>query len=218
MNRIILLLVLFAFCLAGCMNEDHEIKLENTGVVVDNAGAGDCGIIIELEAGGMIQPFFYPEGFTFSHGQRVYIGYFELPNIVPSCNKGVPVEIVAIEELNCTPYVVLNSKNYDSLASDPVFIHEAFIDGNCLQVKLSYSGGCKKHTIDLALATSANGNFDTVPVFEIRHNANGDMCEAYFTKEFRFDLTPLKITGVKEIILKASLTDGNTYNEKFRIN
>jgi hypothetical protein len=57
----------------------------------------------------------------------------------------------------------------------------------------------------------------TVPIFEIRHNANGDMCEAYFTKELRFDLKPLKLEGKKEFVLTAKLTDGKIYNQIFEL-
>ncbi len=192
--------------------------LENVGVVIDYAGSGDCGIIIELESGDMIQPFFYPEGFTFSNGQRVHVGYYELPSIVPSCNKGFPVEIVFIEELNCAPYVVLNSTNYDSLANDPIFLHEAFMDGNCLQIKVSYSGGCKKHIIDLARIHAVKPDTASIPVLEIRHNSNNDLCEAYFTKELRFDLTKLKQEGKKKFILKSLLTNGEIFSEIFDLN
>ena len=57
----------------------------------------------------------------------------------------------------------------------------------------------------------------TVPTFEIRHNANNDMCEAYFTRELRFDLTPLKLEGKKEFVLTAKLADGNIYNKLFEL-
>ena len=57
----------------------------------------------------------------------------------------------------------------------------------------------------------------TVPIFEIRHNANDDMCEAFFTREFRFDLTPLRLEGKKEFVLTAKLTNGEVYNEIFEL-
>lgn len=76
-------------------------------MVVDYAGAGNCGIVIKLENGNRIQPMSYPEGFTFTQGQRVFVEYIELDNVVPSCDRGVPAEIVVIEELSCAPYVDL---------------------------------------------------------------------------------------------------------------
>ena len=217
MKRIFFLFALLFIFSTSCQTDD-EIILEEIGLVVDYAGAGNCGFVIELENGARIQPLYYPEGFTFSQGQRVHVEYIELTTVVPSCDRGVPAEIVLIEELSCAPYVDLYFSNYDSLARDPIHLHEAFVDGDCLQVKLSYSGGCKIHTIDLARMHPWTASSSTVPTFEIRHNANGDMCEAYFTKELRFDLSSLRLEGKKEFVLTAKLTDGKMYNQLFLLN
>lgn len=206
-----------ALLFTGCQNDDQEVKLDETGTVIDYAGAGNCGFIIELENGERIQPLYYPDGFTFAQGQRVHVEYYRLSNVVPSCDRGTPAEVVFIEELNCAPYVNLYFSNYDSLSRDPVHLHEAFVDGNCLQIKLSYSGGCKTHTIDLARMHPWIPGTSSVPVFEIRHNANGDMCEAWFTKELRYDLAPLIKEGKKEFVLTAKLTDGTVYSEIFEL-
>ena len=217
MKRIIFFFAFIAISITACQNDDQEIKLDEVGIVVDYAGAGTCGFVIELENGAKIQPLYYPEGFTFSQGQRVHVSYVELTNIVPSCDRGTPAEIVFVEELNCASYVDLYFSNYDSLARDPIYLHEAFVDGDCLQIKLSYSGGCKEHTIDLARMHPWTASSSTVPTFEIRHNANNDMCEAYFTRELRYDLTPLKQEGKKEFVLTAKLADGNIYNKLFEL-
>lgn len=218
MKRIIFLFAIFSIIFTACENDDDEIRLEEVGMVVDYAGAGNCSFVIELENGARIQPLYYPEGFTFSQGQRIHVEYIELTNVLPSCDRGTPAEIVFIEEINCAPYVDLYFSNYDSLSRDPVYIHEAFVDGDCLQIKLSYSGGCEEHTLDLARMHPWTASSSTVPTFEIRHNANGDMCEAWFTKELRYDLTQLKQEGKKEFVLTAKLNDGTIYNEIFELN
>ena len=212
------LLTVIVLALASCNNSDDEIKLDDTGMVIDYAGSGNCGFVIELDNGNRILPLYYPEGFTFAQGQRVHVEYVELSTTVSSCDRGIPADVVFIEELNCTSYVDLYFSNYDSLARDPIYLHEAFVDENCLQIKISYSGGCKQHTIDLARMHPWIPGSSTVPVFEIRHNGNGDMCEAYFTREFRFDLSPLKAEGIKEFVLTAKLTDGTVYNKIFDLN
>ncbi len=218
MKRIILLFTLFAIVLTGCQKEGDEILIQETGIVVDYAGAGDCGFVIELDNGSRIQPLYYPEGFTFAQGQRVLVEYVELLNVIPTCDRGIPCDVKYAEELNCAPYIDLYFSNYDSLARDPIYLHEAFVDGNCLQIKLSYSGGCKDHTIDLARMHPWTASSSTVPTFEIRHNANGDLCEAHFTRELRFDLTPLKLEGKTEFVLTAKLTNGEVYNKIFELN
>lgn len=211
-------LTVIVLAFASCNNSDDEIKLDDTGMVIDYAGSGNCGFVIELDNGNRILPLYYPDGFTFAQGQRVHVEYVELSTTVSSCDRGIPAEVVFIEELNCASYVDLYFSNYDSLARDPVFLHEAFVDEDCLQIKISYSGGCKQHTIDLARMHPWIPGSSSVPVFEIRHNANGDMCEAYFTREFRFDLSPLKAEGIKEFVLTAKLTDGTVYNKIFDLN
>ena len=212
------LLTVIVLSFSSCNNSDDEIKLDDTGMVIDYAGSGNCGFVIELDNGNRILPLYYPEGFTFAQGQRVHVEYVELSTTVSSCDRGIPADVVFIEELNCTSYVDLYFSNYDSLARDPIFLHEAFVDEDCLQIKISYSGGCKQHTIDLARMHPWIPGSSTVPVFEIRHNGNGDMCEAYFTREFRFDLSPLKAEGIKEFVLTAKLTDGTVYNKLFDLN
>ena len=212
------LLTVIVLALASCNNSDDEIKLDDTGMVIDYAGSGNCGFVIELDNGNRILPLYYPEGFTFAQGQRVHVEYVELSTTVSSCDRGIPADVVFVEELNCASYVDLYFSNYDSLARDPVYIHEAFVDEDCLQIKISYSGGCKEHTINLARMHPWIPGSSTVPVFEIRHNANGDMCEAYFTREFRFDLSPLKAEGIKEFVLTAKLTDGTVFNKIFDLN
>jgi hypothetical protein len=141
MKRIIFLFALSVIFNTACQNDD-EIVLEEVGIMVDYAGAGNCGFVIELENGARIQPLYFPEGFTFAQGQRIHVQYVELTSIISPCDRGTPVEIVFIEELNCAPYIDLYFSNYDSLARDPIYLHEAFVDGDCLQIKLSYSGGC----------------------------------------------------------------------------
>lgn len=217
MKRLVIILSLFLFVFVSCQEEDPTLFHE-TGTVIDYAGAGDCNFVIELDNGNRIQPMYYPKDFMFTHGQRVLVEYFELDNVINGCDRGLACEISYAEELSCAPYVDLYFENYDSLARDPVHIHEAFVDENCLYFKVSYSGGCQDHTIDLARMHPWTASSSNVPTFEIRHNSNGDICEAYFTKEFRFDLTPILLEGKKEFVLTAKLINGEVYNKIFDLN
>lgn len=214
MKRIFIILLSFSFVFTGCL-QNEEVVLQETGLVVDYAGAGNCGYVIELDNGNRIQPLYYPEGFIFANGQRVLVEYVELPDVIPSCNRGLACDVKYIEELSCAPFVDLYFHNYDSLARDPIYMQEAFVDGDCLYIKLSYSGGCEQHTLDLARMHPWYAGSTEIPTFEIRHNANGDLCEAFFTKELRYNLTPLKLEGKTEFVLTAKLANGEVYNEIF---
>jgi hypothetical protein len=217
MKRIIILFSILVFALVSCQEDNNQV-LTDSGTVVDYAGAGDCGIVIELDGGSKIQPIYYPEGFVFSQGQRVLVEYVEMSEVKNGCDRGIPCEINYVEELACAPYVDLYFANYDSLARDPVHLHDAFMDGTCLYLKISYSGGCQEHTIDLARMHPWTASSSTIPTFEIRHDASDDMCEAWITHELRYDLSSLIEEGKNEFVLTAKLLNDKVYNKIFEIN
>lgn len=218
MKRFINVLFILTVVFTACQQENETVFYQETGLVMDYAGAGNCKFVIELDNGNRIQPYLYPEGFEFAQGQRVLVEYTNLPDIISTCDRGAASEIKYIEELSCAPYVDLYFHNYDSLARDPLFVKDAFIDGDCLQLKLSYSGGCREHTIELARMNEWYANDPSLPTFEIRHNSNNDLCEAMLTKEIRFDLTSLREEGKTEFVLTAKLPNGEVYNKLFEFN
>jgi hypothetical protein len=214
MKHTILYILFFAVILAGC-RKNEEIVFRETGIVKDFAGAGNCGFVIELDNDKQIQPLYYPDEFSFAQGQRVLVEYTELPDVIPTCDCGVAADISYIEELSCTPYIDLYSNNYDSLKTDPVYIKEAYINGNSLHLKISYGGGCRDHYIDLARIHEENSGSNDIPLLEIRHDANGDLCEAFITKVICFDVSPLIIEGINEFRLFANSEGEENFNEIF---
>lgn len=216
MKKVFLIFTVLTMIFAGCQEKEEMTFLE-TGVVVDYAGTDHCSFIIEMDNGEKIQPLHFPEDFDFVQGQRVLVDYVKLPNVIPTCDKGIACDILNVEELNCGSSLTnLYAHNYDSLANDPVHLHEVAVDGDCLYLKLSFSGGCRNHKIELA-RIHLDQNNNEIPVLEIRHDAKGDMCEAWLTQEVQFDLTALKEDGITQIQLKALLTSGETYNEIIQI-
>ena len=110
-----------------------------------------------------------------------------------SCEEKVPVSNHNQYNIVPTDYVVLNVSNYDSLKNDPVKINDVYINEDTLVVNLSYSGGCEDHTIDLARLMPWCGTPPLPPpTFEIRHDSNGDLCEAWITETYKYDISPLK--------------------------
>ena len=218
MKQVLAIISLFLF-FVSCIDESSQSNtVSETGVVIDYAGTGDCRIVIELDNGQKIQPTYYPDSFVFAQGQRVLVDYTVLQNVNNGCDEGMPSEISYIEELSCAQYVDLYFENYDSLARDPVYLHEAYMDGDCLYFKVSYSGGCQEHTIDLARMQPWTPGNETMASFEIRHNANDDLCEAWFTREFRYDLSPLKEEGIEQFVLTAKLLNNDVYTKIFDLN
>lgn len=217
MKQLLVILSLFLIVFSACQ-DDQETVFQETGIVVDYTGSGSCAYVIELDNGTSIQALYYPDNFTFTNGQRVLVKYTELTHLINGCDHGIASKIEYAEELAGAQYIDLYTENYDSLARNPIYLHEAFVDEDCLYFKISYSGGCLEQTTDLARMHPGMSSSTDVPIFEICHNANNDLCESYFTKEFRYDLTPLKLEGKKELILKAKLVNGEVYNKTFVFN
>lgn len=126
--------------------------------------------------------------------------------------------IIVSETTDCPKYVELNYSNYNSLSTDPISIISAKVDGDCLKLTLQYGGGCKEHQVDLALIQPECGTPPLPPpTFEIRHNANGDVCKALVTKEYSFNISGIREEGKNKtnfilgIGSSSGITSTNTY-------
>ena len=75
--------------------------------------------------------------------------------------------------------------------NDPVAIQEAELDGDILNLEVSYSGGCRDHR----LALCWNGLYaESMPPqvwLWVAHDANGDMCEGLVAQAASIDLSRL---------------------------
>ena len=84
------------------------------------------------------------------------------------------------------------TQDIDRFANDAVTINSATINGNSLELSVSYGGGCRDHEFGLI----TNGVFaESYPVqtwVKLTHEANGDNCFAMLSRTLRFDLSPLK--------------------------
>ncbi len=216
MKQLLLIVISFTL-LIGCQQEEENIILQETGVVVNHSGTDYCNIVIELDNGQKIQPHYYPEGFKFIQGQRLLIDYAELPNIVSTCGKGTVCEIISVEVLDCgSPVIEARDEDLNTFANDPLTIHAVELNGDCLNLMLSYSGGCKEHEFQLFLTGEDSTGAETA-VLELRHDANNDMCEAALSKELQFNLLSLKEKGYTKFQINALLENGETYSELFEL-
>jgi hypothetical protein len=69
-------------------------------------------------------------------------------------------------------------------------VESAVILGRTLQLKVSYSGGCKEHTFAAAAAPQFLESFPAQLGVFIRHEPKDDMCLAINTETLTFDVTP----------------------------
>ncbi len=90
------------------------------------------------------------------------------------------------------PLVVDLSGGADRWPTDPLEIHAPGIEGDELSVRVSYGGGCRAHLIR---GVAYGGFMESRPV-QVRvllsHEDYDDPCDAWITRDLRFDLTPLR--------------------------
>ena len=108
------------------------------------------------------------------------------------------------------------ASNRSSLNSDPFDLKSIIFKGDNVEVNVAYAGGCKRHSFEViwngAIIKTNPPSIDLV----IKHNANGDACEAYITEKLTFSLTDL-VEGETypdvnfNIMNGGDLTDSVTY-------
>ncbi len=90
------------------------------------------------------------------------------------------------------PIVVDQGTDPSAWAHDLVLVEAPSVEGDYLTLRVSYSGGCVAHHLDLV---AFGGWMESSPVqiqAFLSHDANGDQCEAWITRDITFDLKPLK--------------------------
>ena len=72
--------------------------------------------------------------------------------------------------------------------SDQYAVESAAVDGDRLTIEFSYAGGCQDHDFTLVLSSSFAESDPARLSAHLAHDANGDMCQAWLTNPFVFDL------------------------------
>lgn len=76
------------------------------------------------------------------------------------------------------------------------------LNGNILDVEVSYSGGCKEHSFELVHKKEMTKSMPPILTVYLLHHANEDYCEEYITEKLKFDISDLpEQTGENEITL-----------------
>ena len=120
----------------------------------------------------------YPEDPDHMAPQSRYVATLKVTPEEPGENIDGVVRIVDI------PPTVLLLDDYE--------LEMAGIDGDYLDLRIRYGGGCKKHYFFLYMSPDAFMESNPLQVnLYLQHYANNDMCEAYIARELRFELTPI---------------------------
>ena len=102
--------------------------------------------------------------------------------------------------VNVDNTIIVDNTLFNSATSDDFDFTDVEIVGDSLKITISYGGGCGDIDIklidyeDIMESYPAQRNIRLILIDE-------DPCEALLTKEFSFDLTPIKISSQNKILL-----------------
>jgi len=214
LNTLILLLLFVLFSnFTGCLKEEPSMIDGLPGTVKDYTGLDGCGFIIELDNGDKLEPAeIVDTGFIFYDGQRVLVTYTELGGWGSYCMVGKIVRIETIQEIGCNEI----STYSNSLPNDGFVVNDLTINGDCLELNVSYGGGCKPHYFQLVvLPTMKSKPLGPLNVLALCHEANDDLCEAWITKDISFNLRQLQNTGIHSVTFMLRLNfEGSDYSKE----
>lgn len=93
-----------------------------------------------------------------------------------------------------------------NLGETETTIESASIEGRYLRLRVSYSGGCKEHEFALTWPGTFGPSDPPVTQVMLRHDGNGDACEAWVSRELFFDLSLMDATLVQNSVTSISLS------------
>ena len=108
--------------------------------------------------------------------------------------------------------VVDDGRDY---GDDPYVVNSAAVEGDRLNLSVSYGGGCRKHVFTLVISKSFRESDPVQLSAVLAHHANGDPCEAYPTESISFDLGLVRTryqsfygSGPGEVVLRITGVSG----------
>jgi hypothetical protein len=128
---------------------------------------------------------------------RVFLCLFVFLAFSCSNSDSEPSDLISD---NCVPVIFDNSK-FNSPENFGVNLDEYSINGSCLTVKLSFSGCDNDHTIEMVSDGAIAESEPPQITFDFYDQKQQD-CEAYFTVDREYDLSPIQELNEGRIIIK----------------
>ena len=111
------------------------------------------------------------------------------------------------DTLLCPPLLVADDP--DSLRLDPYDLVSAALVGHNLNLRVAFSGCAPDHPLQLYMVGGVMESLPPQVRVALAHNDRGELCDAYFTREVCYDLSPLfEIAGYHTVIVRYQLPNG----------
>lgn len=169
------------------------------GASLRGPGSGPC----PPNLGGLCLDLLNPVPIQSTRANRNGVAAFTLtvPNALPSDQiwfqavgvgpTGAYATSVARRTVYDEPVMSIEMCNPAQMVDDPYSTNGIAITGDLLEVDLSYSGGCADHEFTACWNGAVAQSFPPQVFFDLVHDSNGDLCEAWLTETLRFDLGPV---------------------------
>ena len=112
------------------------------------------------------------------------------------CRIFINTFLVLLLLTSCCPddfnFAIITDQLPDTIQLDPFDLEDIEIGGDSITLDITYSGGCSTHYFSLYMSPAAF--FESYPVqanLYLRHNSNGDACEALVNENVSFNLRPI---------------------------
>ena len=94
--------------------------------------------------------------------------------------------------LDVSHFVIITNRPPNAIQLDPFDLEDIEIAGDTITLNITYSGGCKEHGFSLYMSPAAFLESYLVQAnLYLRHNSNGDACEALVNESVSFNLRPI---------------------------
>jgi hypothetical protein len=114
----------------------------------------------------------------------------ELNEIIAQSDDATVVDGETDKKPSSGSVVIVGSAK--KFGTDRYVLNDARITDDILTINVSYGGGCQTHRFTLIASDSFLESFPVQLRITLAHNANGDLCRAWLTEDYHFDLTPIK--------------------------
>lgn len=123
--------------------------------------------------------------------------------IAPACKtrKTTTPPVVDNPTPPATPPCPPLSKPGPARESNPISGLSASINGDCIELKVTYSGGCKAHRFDLEWNGAHAESMPPQVNLNLVHSNGGDICRELKNEKLSYDLHNIRYRGVGQVII-----------------
>ncbi len=202
-GAIIAILAIFNF---SCNDEDDSYSLNDIWITIGNIEGDSNAYIIVTDEGTRLFPSAtaVPE-YGFENGDRMFVNFTILADGEEGTGIDHYIKLNGYSEILTKGIIEYNPENADSIGNDALWFskpdEDVWIANNYLNVNFVYEGApWITHYINLVYDVDNLTTENGTPIFEIKHNKNGDTYTEPPLRGFvSFDLNELKEAGKNEV-------------------